>query len=122
MKRVLVVDDDIDILTVVHLILESHGLIVQSTPKWQEIFTRIVDFKPDLLLLDVSLGTQDGRNLCKQLKSQSDTKNLSVILFSANHNVLNTIPECLADGFIAKPFEIKYLINSIDEELAKSTA
>lgn len=120
MRRVLVLDDDIDILTVVQLILESHGLEVRSTSKWQEIYTLIDDFKPDLLLLDVSLGTQDGRNLCKQLKSKRETKELSVILFSANHNVADTIPECLADGFIAKPFDIKDLIDGIDNQLAKT--
>lgn len=119
MKRILVIDDDIDILTVVHLILESHGLEVRSTAKWQQIFPLIDDFKPDLILLDVSLGNQDGRNLCKQIKSRVETKNLHVILFSANHNVLSTIPECLADGFIEKPFDINDLINGIDNQLAK---
>ena len=118
MKKVLVVDDDIDILTVVHLVLESHGLEVQSLAKWQEIFSRIDTFAPNLILLDVSLGNQDGRNLCKQIKSNPATKDIAVILFSANHDVMKTIPECLGNGFIAKPFDINDLIDNIDTQLA----
>ena len=120
MKRVLVVDDDIDILTVVKLILESHGLEVSAIFNWQETYTQIDEYKPDLILLDVSLGTQDGRNICKQLKSDQKTKDISIIIFSANHNVLHTIPECLADGFIAKPFDINDLIDGIDSQLMKT--
>ena len=118
MKKVLVVDDDIDILTVVHLVLESHGLEVQSISKWQEIFSRIDTFTPDLILLDVSLGNQDGRNLCKQIKSNPSTKDIAIILFSANHDIMKTIPECLGNGFIAKPFDINDLIDNIDSQLA----
>lgn len=119
MNKVLVVDDDIDILTVVHLVLESHGLNVKSISKWQEIFPVITTFKPNLILLDVSLGSQDGRNLCKQLKSDAATKGISIILFSANHDVAKTIPECLANGFIAKPFDINDLIDNINYQLAE---
>lgn len=117
MKRILVVDDDIDILTVVQLVLESNGFDVVAISTWQQIFPRIDSFKPDLILLDVSLGTQDGRNICKQLKSDRNTKDVSVILFSANLNVEKSIPECLANGFIPKPFDINDLIQGINNEL-----
>jgi len=117
MKKILVVDDDIDILTVVQLVLDSNGFEVSAISNWQNIYKQIDTFKPDLILLDVSLGTQDGRNICKQLKSNNDTKKISVILFSANHNVHTSIPECLADSFIAKPFDINDLIEGINNQL-----
>ncbi len=81
MKRILVVDDDIDILCVVQLVLDSNGFEVVAISDWQQIYGQIEEFKPDLILLDVSLGTQDGRNICKQLKSNINTKHISVILF-----------------------------------------
>lgn len=120
MKRILVVDDDIDILTVVQLILETNGFDVKAISRWQQIYTQIDEFKPDLILLDVSLGTQDGRNICKQLKTTEATKNISVILFSANQTVEKTVPECLADSFIAKPFDINDLIQGINNELMET--
>jgi DNA-binding response OmpR family regulator len=120
MKRILVVDDDIDILTVVQLVLESNGFGVVALSKWQQIFPQIDSFKPDLILLDVSLGTQDGRNICKQLKSDPKTRSISIILFSANHNVEKSIAECLADGFISKPFDINDLIQGINNQLMQT--
>lgn len=120
MKKILVVDDDIDILTVVQLVLESNGFDVMAISNWQYIYSKIDSFKPDLILLDVSLGTQDGRNICKQLKSSPQTKHISIILFSANHNVEKSIEECLADSFISKPFDINDLIQGINNELMET--
>jgi DNA-binding response OmpR family regulator len=120
MKRILVVDDDIDILTVVQLVLESNGFEVTAIWNWKQIYPQIDAFKPDLILLDVSLGTQDGRNICKQLKSDNKTKYISVILFSANHNVEKSVSECLADSFISKPFDINNLIEGINNQLMET--
>jgi DNA-binding response OmpR family regulator len=121
MKRILVVDDDIEILCVVQLVLDSNGFEVVAISDWQQIYGQIEEFKPDLILLDVSLGTQDGRNICKQLKSNINTKHISVILFSANHNVEKSIPECLADFFISKPFDINNLIQGINNQLLETS-
>lgn len=120
MKRILVVDDDIDILTVVQLVLESNGFEVIAISDWKQIYPQIDAFKPDLILLDVSLGTQDGRNICKQLKSSNETRHISVILFSANHNVEKSVSECLADSFISKPFDINNLIEGINNQLMET--
>lgn len=120
MKKILVVDDDVDILNVVQLVLDANGFEVVATSNWQQINTHVDTFKPDLILLDVSLGTQDGRNICKQLKSNHKTKHISVILFSANHNIEKSITECLADNFISKPFDINELVEGINSELMKT--
>lgn len=120
MKKILVVDDDIDILTVVQLVLDSNGFEVSAITNWKQIYPQIDDFKPDLILLDVSLGTQDGRNICKQIKSDDTTKHISVILFSANHNVEKSVSECMADSFISKPFDINNLIKGINNQLIKT--
>ncbi len=120
MKKILVVDDDIDILTVVQLVLDSNGFDVVAISDWQQIYTQIEAFNPDLILLDVSLGTQDGRNICKNLKSDKLTKDISIILFSANHNVEKSIEECLADSFISKPFDINDLIEGINNQLMET--
>lgn len=120
MKKILVLDDDIDILTVVQLVLSNNGFDVSAISDWRQIYTQIDTFKPDLILLDVSLGTQDGRNICKQVKSGIGTKHIPVILFSANHNVEKSVSECLADSFISKPFDINDLIDGINDKLMKT--
>lgn len=113
MKRVLVVDDDQDILTVVKILLSMHGFNVEAISKWAEIFIKTESFKPDIILLDVALGGQDGRLLCKQLKTAEKTKKIPIVLFSANHGILETFSDFLADDFIAKPFDIDNLLDKI---------
>ena len=117
MNKILVVDDDTDILGLVEIMLNSNNYNVKAISRWQEIDTSIHDFKPDLVLLDVSLGGADGREICKGIKMTKETQNLPVILFSANPEMGKFIEDCQAQSFIPKPFEIKYLLNTIQSFL-----
>ncbi len=117
MNKILVVDDDTDILGLMEIMLHSNNYDVKAISRWQEIDNSIHDFKPDLILLDVSLGGADGREICKGIKMAEETQNLPVILFSANPEMGKFIEECSAQSFISKPFEIKYLLNTIQHFL-----
>jgi DNA-binding response OmpR family regulator len=114
MTKVLVLDDDIDILQLVNLILTRNGLAVQTISRWQEIGDVIRDFAPGLILMDISLGTADGREICKSLKQDETTRHIPIILFSANIGFQKSIDECQAQGFIAKPFDLKTLVNTVN--------
>lgn len=113
MNKILVVDDDTDILGLVEIMLHSNNYDVKAISRWEEINSTLHNFKPDLVLLDVSLGGADGREICKSIKSDKETKNLPVILFSANPEMGKFIEDCCAQSFIPKPFEIKYLLSTI---------
>ena len=117
MKKVLVVDDDKDILTVVKILLTMHGYNVEAISRWEEIYEKTDSYKPDIILLDVALGGQDGRILCKQIKTSQKTSHIPIILFSANHGIVETYSDYLADDFIAKPFEISGLIEKLQTYL-----
>lgn len=117
MNKILVVDDDTDILGLMEIMLHSNNYDVKAISRWQEIDNSIHNFKPDLILLDVSLGGADGREICKGIKMAKETQNLPVILFSANPEMGKFIEECSAQSFISKPFEIKYLLNTIQRFL-----
>ena len=69
MKKILVVDNDPDMLNLVDLMLTHNHFIVKTTSKWQEILKTIKTFIPDLLLLDIDLGGADGGEICKKLKT-----------------------------------------------------
>ena len=94
------------------------GLMLSQYPNGKRC-SRLSPTLNPTLSYSMSLGTQDGRNLCKQIKSNPSTQNIAVILFSANHDIAKTIPECLANGFIDKPFDINDLIDNIDYHLAE---
>ncbi len=115
MKRILVVDDDLDILELVQMALTMNGYSVQTVSRWESMEDTIHEFQPELVLLDVSLGTADGRDLCRKIKESPDMGNIAVVLFSANIEMQKSVGECRADSFLPKPFNLKRLVGTIRE-------
>ncbi|MEJ7693622.1 response regulator [Daejeonella sp.] len=111
MGRILVVDDNEEILEVIELILQSEGYEVQCCQTGNDLLSTVHTFNPDVVLLDIILGGYDGRVLCNELKANSKTAHIPVILMSAAHNLKIAI--CPADGYIPKPFEIEYLVETV---------
>jgi CheY-like chemotaxis protein len=68
---------------------------------------------PDLLLLDIWMSGMDGKEICKHLKSQEVTKHIPIIMISANKDTQKIAFECGADDFIAKPFQMKNLLQKV---------
>lgn len=117
MRKILVADDNPDILQVMQLLLHSRGFIVEAISDGSEIFSKIESFAPGLIFLDVYLSSYDGRELCKQIKTCAITARLPIILFSANKIKRSTIIDSKADAFISKPFDIHDLLGTIDSLL-----
>lgn len=118
-KHVLVVDDDLEILDVVREILTMEGYRVQTSLNGA-CLQSMESNPPDLVLLDVLLQGEDGRELCRQVKSREQTRGIPVILFSANMAANSSIAECEADDFLAKPFRIGDLLDVVARKIAVS--
>ncbi len=119
MAKILVVDDDQDILSVMKILLTMKGFTVEVTQRGELTFDKIESFKPDLVILDVLISGVDGRTICKEIKSNEEMKDLPVLMLSAHPGAASTIADYGADGFISKPFEIDFLINKIREQLER---
>ncbi len=113
MHKIIVVDDDVDIIDIVKIVLESKNYLVRCVLRWQQLFDVIENFQPDLIILDITLSGADGREICKQLKSNSLTADIPVLLFSAILNSEKAYIDCNADGFIAKPFDLANFIGRV---------
>lgn len=111
-KRILVVDDDQDILFVLKLMLEMKGYTVELSSDPGKLLKMDTEL-PSLLLLDIWMGNYDGREICQQLKSDPATKDLPVILLSASRDIEQSAKDAGADDFLAKPFEQKHLLEKI---------
>ncbi len=111
-KKILVVDDEPDILEFLQDLLEGEGYTVAITDKAEYVEKLHVDGLPDLILIDVLLSGEDGHKIVKHLKSQEATRHVPVIMFSAHPSAEETVRVAGADDFVAKPFEL-------DEVLAK---
>lgn len=121
MNRILVVDDNTDILHIVKVILENYGYEVVVTPNGEETLEKTNVFHPQLILMDVFLSAGiDGRDICKALKSNDKTMDIPVIMFSAQTKMEDVYKSCKADDFIAKPFEVKDLLKKIEFHLSQN--
>lgn len=111
---ILVADDDSAILDATSMILEDEGYRVLTSSNGNTIAA----FKknpPDLLLLDIWMSGKDGREICKQLKNDQLTKNIPVIMISANRDTEKIAREVGAEDFITKPFDIDELLMKVDK-------
>lgn len=116
MKKILVVDDDEDVLETIQLVLEIGGYDVEPLDNAERIFDAINNFRPDLILLDVVLGKIDGRSLTHQLKSSIMYKQIPILLMSALYNeqeILASV-ETAPDDFLPKPFKLDNFLSKID--------
>ncbi|RNI34519.1 response regulator [Hanamia caeni] len=118
MSKILVVDDDIDILSVMEILLSMKGFDVEVTSRGENTLPKIESFKPDLILLDVLISGYDGRTICKQLKSNQATCHIPVIMFSAHPGAAATIKDYGADDFISKPFDVNNLMQKVNYQLS----
>lgn len=118
-KKILVADDDPGILDAIEMMLEFEGYQVSSTSDGSTILD-IKDNYPDLLLLDVWMSGQDGRDICKELKRRKSTKNIPVILVSASTDLKKSARESGADDFLEKPFNMTDLLNKIAHHLKQA--
>jgi DNA-binding response OmpR family regulator len=115
MKKVLIIDDDEDISAMLFLSLRKNFDVAVVTAS-EDIFPRIKNFQPDIILLDVFLTGYDGRVICKQLKFHPDSKHIPVIMVSGNDEILQTVDQFGANDFIQKPFEAEELIARIENQ------
>ena len=116
-KKILVVDDEPDILEFLEVILEEEGYAVLTSDKGEFLEQLHNGGLPDLILVDVLLSGKDGREIVKHLKSQEETKPIPVIMFSAHPSAERTAREAGAEDFVAKPFEIDELLAKVAKYL-----
>jgi DNA-binding response OmpR family regulator len=112
-KKILVVDDEPDILEFLQVILEEEGYAVLTSDKGEFLEHLHNGGLPDLILVDVLLSGKDGRQIVRHLKSQEETKHIPVIMVSAHPSAEQTAREAGAEDFLAKPFEIDALLAKV---------
>jgi two-component system alkaline phosphatase synthesis response regulator PhoP len=118
-KKILVVDDEQDIVTLIKSRLELSGYEVIAAYDGNEGLEKARKEKPDMVILDIMLPKIDGFQVCRMLKFDSDYKNIPVMLFSARAGEHDkaTGEEAGADAYLVKPFDSNVLIAKVKELL-----
>ena len=114
MSKILIVDDSADLLEVLKFFLEEKGYIVETVSNKSDLLPLTESFSPDLIILDIYLAGEDGREICKELRSRKGTRYLCILIFSASAPALEEYKEYGADGFIEKPFGLNDIIEKIE--------
>ena len=117
MKKIMVVDDDTDYLEAMKAFLRRAGYDVVVTTTCDEGLAELISFKPDLIILDIEVGSSDGREMCGKIKAMAAYKHIPVILVSGNYAALLTYEACQADAALRKPFEPAELLKLLDMHL-----
>ncbi len=106
MHQIYILEDSQDIGYILELLLVNEGFKVEVFPDVAAIKSRMNDDLPDLFLLDIMLPDGNGLALCQEIKDDSDTCNIPVVMMSAHMSPEKIAPEIQTDGFIAKPFDL----------------
>ena len=115
-KKILVVDDEPDLLKVVTFRLQKAGYETITAEDGQKALDLIQAQKPDLILHDLRLPIIDGNKVCERVKSDDKLKNIPVILITATSvpsKIVNKTKELNADDYLIKPFDPEELLKKI---------
>lgn len=120
--KILVADDEPDILNLAKTILEGEGYKVITASNGEECLLKTEKEMPDLILLDVVMPGKSGLEACKILKTQQKTNHIPVIIFTVLDRDVdrNLIKNTGANFHIPKPFSPDQLINAIKQQLESS--
>jgi CheY-like chemotaxis protein len=115
-KRILVVDDDVNILRVFKSILEKEGYLVETAETGKDALEKIKEQKFNVCLIDVMLPDMDGTELLRKVSSDSGTIKIVITGFSSDE-VGKKAADYGADDFLVKPVKAEELIATVRDRL-----
>ena len=117
MKKILVIDDEADIAELVKMRLENEGYQVSTLTSSRDAIEVIKQEKPDLILLDIKMPGKDGYQVCDEVKSDDQIKNIPVIVFTAKPQEKDLMKDVHsfygAQDFVLKPIDHNELLSKI---------
>jgi two-component system alkaline phosphatase synthesis response regulator PhoP len=119
--KILVIDDEDNIVELEKLYLAREGYRVDSAANATDALTRLASFNPDLIILDIMLPDMDGLELCRQIRARSK---VPILMLSARREDVDRIVglELGADDYLTKPFNPRELVARVKAILRRSRA
>jgi DNA-binding response OmpR family regulator len=111
-KKVLIIENDSDIRNIVEFILSEQGFNTLSVPE-PETLGEILQFRPDLILIDEFINSKPGHRLCLRIKQEPMLAHLPVIVLSTANNIELIATECKANDYIRKPFDVEEMVDKV---------
>lgn len=120
-ERIVIIEDEVDILDVLQLQLTREGYRVTACSNGEEGLARVREEDPDLVLLDLMLPGLDGLEVCRRIKSDPVTEGVRIVMVSAKGEETDIVIglELGADDYVAKPFSPRLLLARIKAVLRR---
>jgi two-component system cell cycle response regulator DivK len=117
-KKIIIFDDDEDILSVCTYVLEEQGWEVHVFTDCNQIIEKVSSVMPDVILMDNWIPDTGGIIATQALKNNDELKHIPVVYFSANSDIQLLAKQAGAEAYIAKPFDLEDMERIIDSVLA----
>lgn len=114
-KCILIYDDDVEITMLCRVILQKLDYKVETRTTCDNVIADIKTIKPDLILMDLWIPNMGGEEAVRQIREDSSSKDLPVLLFSANDEIEKISEKLATQGYIKKPFDIPSLKETIEK-------
>jgi DNA-binding response OmpR family regulator len=121
MPKILVVDDEPEIVKLVAKLMEARGHLVTIARDGQEALDAVARERPDLIVLDLNLPKLDGFEVCRRLKGADGTKAIPIVMLTASYVTVDDATRGIgsgADEYVVKPFLREVLIHNVERLLA----
>jgi CheY-like chemotaxis protein len=118
MARVLVIDDEQDVVRLVLKVLSGRGHVVQAARDGASALARVRDEPPDVILLDSDLPKIDGAEVCRRIKTDAATERIPIVMMTSSYiDIYDVGAEGGPDAFVVRPFAREVLANVIERAL-----
>lgn len=116
-KRILLVDDEPNILTAVSFLLEEQGMTVCKASNGLEALKQVDRFRPDIVILDVMMPELDGFETAKRIRANAANDQLTIIFLTAKGTLNDRFTGYDSGGeiYLTKPFENQELVTTVNE-------
>ena len=122
MAKILVVDDEPDIVRFVVKTMESRGHDVSKAVNGKLAIEQVAKDRPDVIILDLNLPEMDGFEVCRRLKCDPETSDIPIVMMSAAYVTIEDArhgAETGADEYVVKPFLSEVLVNNVERLIKK---
>ncbi|SDZ83744.1 response regulator [Pedobacter hartonius] len=113
MRKVIVQDTNLDLLETMTIILEEAGYKVLPVIHYDDVIPKIIDFNPNIVLLDFRISGEESIAVCKKIKSRFPY--LPVVALSCSLQIHHEYTKAGFDNYIAKPFDLEHLFKVLQQ-------
>jgi len=121
-ERILVVDDDLDVLSVMRDLLIDEGYEVRTAGNGREALDVLAEWRPDLIVLDLMMPIMDGPTFRRRQRELDLAPGVPLLVLSAARNMLDVVTQIGANGCLSKPFSLDEVLSTIETLLTGSVA